>query len=227
MKNILLELRDKLQKSNKDTRNNVEQQLLSSLGYHATKLQKIDDTYTNHDIDLIVKGSASIPGVLWQEEIMSKYHFFVIFIGVIDGLLDDIKRESTFYSYFCHSEDIVSKMKNLQNQYKEFLEKRRVILDDFKSLPCDGPKFVNEVIEHVPSYEKFSLAYEDIKSTSYTLFLQLEFIDAYHNGYKSAKWVNFETVFMEYQKLLASIFEKKSENEKKVLVQRLLKSQRK
>lgn len=106
-------------------------------------------------------------------------------------------------------------MKSLQNQCAQHMSKREELIKNYKEVNPNDLPFVLEIITHYPSYQAFQRLYTDLDENQYQLPLQLEFINAYNNGYIMASKVDTDIVFDRYESMFQELRNHKDKNKQK------------
>ena len=190
-------------------KHNTEEELLKQLKKATKNLKLIENIDSNSEIELSIYKTTSKPAFLWQEKIVNEYKLFVTMLGVIDGFIDSINRQINFDSKFDHTKAVNAQL----NELSRFLNYRKLILSNYKCITnTKGPQIIESVIYESPSYIRFNECYKDSIKDHYQLNLQIEFINAYNNGYIKEGRIKFDRVFNKYIELYEELKEYKEQS---------------
>lgn len=192
---------------------NKEYDIFKDLKHSIKKLKEIDTIFARSDVESNVYKSTSYPAFLWQREIVNRYNFFGVIIGVIDGNIDETKRSIEWHKKFNDKE----RLKVVENKKAELEAKRNVILCDLKnSLTISDPNILFDTLCTLPSYKYFTNCYENVLIDEYNCNLQIELVNSYNKGYiNSSKFYTnfaFTTLIDYYKSLLNELKEHKEKN---------------
>lgn len=189
----------------------------TSLKIGFTELERCESVTARARMELALKNCTSETAFLWQEKLVAEYHIFGTMLGLLDARYDYEEQQVKFYSNFQTDEYKPSSIEQAKERQKKLLCYREKVVADSKSMNMTyGLTMLAEIIECVPSHQKFSRLFNDMVSNHFQLSLQGEFISAYLDGYNASMNFYPKEAMDTYEQLLIkfqSKMEKHNRNE--------------
>lgn len=174
----------------------------------------INDKFTKSDVDLIITGKCSYGAFLWQKEIVSEIKMYITYLGFIDSLIIRELKEMEWNKKFDDNKGY-EKHQNKHNYYIEQRHKLIKIIETNTNMVFKVELF-KYIINGIPASKNFDLLYKDIQSNEYQENLQLEFINAYNNGFIKEGLIEYKYINERFEKYCNEINEHKNNNKKRL-----------
>ena len=175
------------------------------------KLKEINDLEKIIENDRNRFGKTTSPAYLWQEKFVYQYNFFGTMLGIIDKTLDHLNCDVYQSLNLSAKDDVKRKIKRLFRLRKE-------VVENFKITKVWPEKdHIVEAFETYPSHSKFSQLYQNHINNQTSMCLELQFINAYNNGYINGELSDIENMMGIYRGLYTDLTKRKYKNQDEIL----------
>lgn len=178
------------------------------------KLKSVDNKFNRADIDLATNGKCSFGAFLWQERLIVEMGIYIYYLGYLDGLLTTEKQAIEWDTKFNNEEE----RRRHEQKYKDYINKRNdwVAKIDNETRLMRDLDFLADVLNHIPSYEKFNHLYDDMYQNPYQLELQLQFMNYYNTGFMKRSYVDYQYITKQLDICLKDIYANRENNKLKL-----------